>query len=132
MDTLFNTKPLGEIQIEKITFSGITSFDAAVRSGTKIFRWGRQQAGHCTLDAGMLELVSGGLFTFSGNLSSSRNDDSWGILHFDFKQANGLVLWSSGAFWSPTIGRWAPWIINSTYPAHLFDTIAIVQFWSHC
>lgn len=132
MKRLFKDKPLREIQIEKITFSGIKSSEIAPRSRNKIFRWGIQQAGDCALEAPMLEIRPDGWFTFSGNLRSSENDDSWGILHFDFKQDNGHVLWSSGAFWSPTIGDWAPWIINSTYPAYLFDTIARVQFWSHC
>ena len=137
MKTLFKKEPLREIQIEKITFSGIKSlaYDSSKTAGevrTKIARWGTQHAGDCTLEAPMLELRSNGWFTFSGNLSSSSSDDSWGILHFDLKQDNGHLLWSSGAFWSPTIGDWAPWIIDSTYPAYLFDYLASASFSSHC
>jgi hypothetical protein len=136
MRTLFRREPL-EIKIEENSFSETNSlgYEGAKTVGdvqTKIARWGPQHAGHCTLDAPMLEIRSNGWFTFSGNLSSSSDDDSWGILHIDLKQDNGYVLWSSGAFWSPTIGDWAPWIVDSTYPAYLFDTIAKAAFSSHC
>ncbi|WP_140982285.1 DUF6294 family protein [Bradyrhizobium guangdongense] len=121
-----------EIMPERMVFSGVTVGAANAVQSTKIFQWGTQRVGDCSMEFPMLELRTNGWFTFSGNLRSSGNDDSWGILHFDFKQANGLVLWSSGQFWSPTIGDWAPWIIDSAYPAHLFDTIQIMQFFSHC
>ena len=131
--SLFTRRSPTQMQIipERIMFSGVTVAVERAQS-TKIFQWGPQQVGDCTLQAPMLELRTNGFFTFSGNLSSSGDDDSWGILHFDFKQANGLVLWSSGQFWSPTIGDWAPWIIDAAYPQHLFDTINIAQFFSHC
>ena len=139
MKTLFKNEPVREIQIEKITFSGIRSFDAsdrgselAARAQSKTFRWGTQQVGDCTLEAPMLWITQDGFFMFSGNLRSSGNDDSWGILHFDFLQDNGLVLWSSGSFWSPTIGTFGTWRFQFTYPEYLFDTIKSAQFASHC
>jgi hypothetical protein len=138
MRTLYQKKPFiqREIKPDNIKLSELSEVKILIaedpRSHQKIARWSTQHAGDCTLEVPTLEITPGGFFTFSGNLSSSGNDDSWGILHFDFKQANGLVLWSSGAFWSPTIGDWAPWIINSTYPEYLFDSIALVQFSSHC
>lgn len=119
------------LKVERIIFSGLK--DRTVTAlGSKLFQWADQHVGDCTMQFPQLELRPNGWFTFSGNLSSSGGDDSWGVLHIDLKQANGLVLWSSGAFWSPTIGDWAPWIITSQYPMYLFDTIEVAQFFSHC
>jgi hypothetical protein len=143
MTAFFKNEPPKQIQTEKITFSGIKSFDPSdpglVTQGlvtpglrSKTFRWGTQQSGDCTMDAPMLWITNDGVFEFSGNLSSSGSDDSWGILHIDLQQDNGHTLWSSGAFWSPTIGGWAPWTIWSTYPKFLFDSVERAQFWSHC
>jgi hypothetical protein len=138
METPYQNKPRVRIQIkpENIKISEAKIFvednQGPNIQRSKTAQWPTQFAGDCSLEAPILWIIPEGWFNFSGNLRSSENDDSWGILHFDFKQANGLVLWSSGAFWSPTIGDWAPWTFDSTYPAYLYEHITNVQFWSHC
>jgi Family of unknown function (DUF6294) len=132
MNSLFpNKAPIkGSLKPENIKFSELRSF--TLRDETKVFQWPDQHAGNCTLQFPQLFLYPDGMFEFSGNLSSSGSNDSWGILHIDVQQDNGLVLWSSGSFWSPTIGDWAPWDNWLQYPKYLFDTITHAQFWSHC
>ena len=91
-------------------------------------------AGNCEMEGVMLELIPDGWADFGANVSSGGNDDSWGILSFHFHQANGLVVWNSGSFWSPTIGvgNTTPWTFQFQYPAVLFDTIATIDFTNHC
>jgi hypothetical protein len=120
-----------QIKPENIGFSGAKS-PATMDESSKLFRWDLVTAGNCSFEGVLLEIDPGGWAHFWGNLSSSGSDDSWGILRFNFRQSNGLVLWASGSFWSPTIGNWGPWHDDFQYPAYLFDTIALVDFDSHC
>jgi len=132
MESLFQDKvPLKtKIKPESIKFSELKGF--ALTDDTKTWVWPDQHAGDCTLKSPELTMYPGGYFEFTGSLSSRKSNDSWGILRFNFLQDNGLLLWSSGAFWSPTIGHWAPWRIVSQYPRYLFDSIALAGFDSHC
>jgi hypothetical protein len=135
----YQNKPFIQRQIkpENIKVSEVKILGVKDRSSTldvfwKGTNWPTQFAGHCMLQWPALSLYSNGWCFFIGNLSSSESDDSWGILHFDFLQDNGLVLWSSGSFWSPTIGTFGTWRFQFTYPEYLFDTIKSAQFASHC
>jgi hypothetical protein len=135
MKELFRRNHKLQIYPEKLISSGSVAFRIDKRTEEvthKDFSWEDQHAGDCTLQFPQLLLYNNGWFEFSGNLSSSNDDDSWGILHFDFKQQNGLVIYSPGPFWSPTIGDWAPWIISAQYPQYLYDSIQLISFTSHC
>jgi hypothetical protein len=90
-----------QIKLENIGFSGAKS-PATMDDTTKVVQWDLVTAGNCAMEGTLLELISDGWADFGANVSSSGGDDSWGILSFYFHQANGLVVWNSGSFWSPT------------------------------
>ena len=98
----------------------------------KRFFWGEVRSGDCRMTSIQLQFIRAGFFFFDSQIQSSGDDDSWGILHFHVYQANGLLLWSSGAFWSPTIGGPLPWQFSSQFPVYLFDAIALANFTNHC
>jgi hypothetical protein len=98
----------------------------------KRFLWKEVRAGDCQMTGIQLQFISPGFFFFDSHIRSSGDDDSWGILHFDVYQANGLRIWSSGAFWSQTIGGPLPWQFTSQFPQYIFDAIALASFTSHC
>ena len=122
-----------QIKPENIGFSGAKA-PTPKDDGSKVFQWSLVTAGNCEMEGVMLELIPDGWADFGANVSSGGNDDSWGILSFHFHQANGLVVWNSGSFWSPTIGvgNTTPWTFQFQYPAVLFDTIATIDFTNHC
>jgi hypothetical protein len=100
----------------------------------KSFAWGHLSVGACTCDSAGLVINTEGSLGFSCRLNSGDpGDDSWGILHLDFYQDNGVLLWSSGQFWSPTIpGGGEEWAFGSGFPTYLFDSIAYLSMSYHC
>jgi hypothetical protein len=129
-----------QIKPENITFSQVqrgvqhgdlsVDLQGGVCDGGMAFRWGIQRTGNCTLDNVLLQICPGGWASFNGDLSSSGNNDSWGIA-FHLYQANAMPIWSSGWFWSPTIAHQF-WAFDFQYPANLSGTIAFANFSSHC
>jgi hypothetical protein len=119
------------IKPENIGFSGAKS-PATTDQSSKLFQWDQVTAGNCTLSLATLELRPDGWAWFGGNLSSSGSSDSWGILRFNLRQANGLPVSTPGPFWSPTISDVGPWTFLFQYPENLFGIIASVDFDSHC
>src|SRR6476619_2044643 len=109
------------VKPDGIIFSEARSYAAADTSQTateavpsaKRFLWKEVRTGDCQMTGIQLQFIRDGFFFFDSHIRSSGDDDSWGILHFDLYQANGLRLWSSGAFWSQTIGGPLPWQFTS-------------------
>jgi hypothetical protein len=78
-----------------------------------------------------------GAFIFACHLfSDNPGDDSWGVLHLDFHQGNGALLWSSSTFWSPTIQSGGPpgdeWAFETAFPIFLFDYVSYITMHYHC
>jgi hypothetical protein len=129
------------IKSENIVFSGAKS-PAATPAGlstngppSNVFHWDLVTAGNCSLLGANLELVADGWAYFDANLTSSGSGDSWGILQFNLRQANGLIVFTAGPFWSGTADQdpvAGPWYFRFQYPQNLFDIVASVDFVSHC
>ena len=120
----------GGVSTTKELFSGVNLPDIGADFRWKSWSWPGFSVGECHMnDAGLVINTDGGL-GFSSRLSSDGGGDSWGILHFNFYQDNGVLLWSSGQFWSPTIPT--EWSFSSGYPQFLFDYVNGVSMTSHC
>jgi hypothetical protein len=126
------------VKPERIIFSGAKSyalphtFQPADTEPAKRFLFGDVRVGDCHMSGIQLQFIRAGFFFFDSHVQSSDDDDSWGILHFDVYQANGLHLWSSGAFWSPTIGGPVQWQFTGQFPTYIYDSISLAGFTSHC
>jgi hypothetical protein len=127
------------VKPERIIFSGARSYALPHKSQpvtdeevAKRFLFGDVSVGDCHMAGIQLQFIRQGFFFFDSHIQSSGDDDSWGILHFDVYQDNGFLLWSSGAFWSPTIGGPLPWQFTGQFPTYIYDAIALAGFTSHC
>lgn len=124
----------GGVSTTKELFSGVKLPDSSADFRWKSWLWQGFSVGECHCNDASLVINTEGNFGFSCRLSSDGGNDSWGILHFDFYQDNGVLLWSSGQFWSPTIPSRGDeeWSFSSGYPQFLFDYVNGVSMTSHC
>jgi hypothetical protein len=115
-------------------FGNIPRAAAAADILLKSWTWGLLSSGDCASSDSRLVINSDGGSYFSCSLTSSDlGDDSWGILHFDFYQNNGVLLWTSGQFWSPTIVSVGQrFEFGFGFPKYLFNDIAGVWMTYHC
>ena len=130
----FSVANFDETKTTREFFGDIPRAAAAANSLVKSWTWGLLSAGDCACADARLVITSDGGLGFSSSLTSSDlGDDSWGILHFDFYQNNGVLLWTSGQFWSPTIvSVGQQFTFSSGFPKYLFNDISHVWMAYHC